>query len=110
MIVGLVTSSTEPVAELPTIRPQRTLLPVEIEVVYHSKYLSPDHKETVVLPDMAQQIGQALLDAGAVNIIDKGPTALKGIGADDTMYPGYRRFIVRVAALNPLSSLSNIEL
>lgn len=109
MIVGLVTSHQH-ADELPTIRPIRSLLTAELQLVYHRKYLRGDGKEQVVLPDMARQIGEALLAAGAVNIIDHGPTTQKGLGDDDSMYTGYHTFTVRVTAINPLSSLSNADL
>ncbi|WP_345117686.1 hypothetical protein [Hymenobacter algoricola] len=51
---------------------------------------------------MARKVGEALLAAGAITIIDNGPKC--PTDAKD----GYHSFTVRVAALNPLSSLSTL--
>jgi hypothetical protein len=78
----------------------KQLLTVELQLDYHRKYLSPDHQATTVHPEMARKVGEALLAAGAITIIDNGSKS----PADARQ--GYRTFTVRVAALNPLSSLS----
>lgn len=81
-----------------------TLLTVELDRDYHEKYLGPQHKAEYMLPDLARQVGQALLDAGALRIVDHGPAT----AADER--DGYHRFTVRVSVLNPLSSLATSHL
>jgi len=84
--------------------PKHILLPVEVQLTYHRKYLSPAFRKETLNPDMARQIGEALLAAGAIAIIDHGPRT----AADKA--DGYHTFTVRCVAINPLSPLNKAEL
>lgn len=79
------------------------LLHINIEKDVHRKYRQPQFFREQMLPELARQLAEQLLESGAIRVVELGPTT--AADARD----GYSRIKLEIAVINPLSNLAAHE-